>query len=156
MRKRRVYSQDVAPPANVARLVYAQLAKSAEPMSSGEIKRATGANIKTIQSALTRFLVEGLVVKYGTADWNTRWGVSSRRRKDLPERRGKSPGSKQALKLYGGSDGVPMRYRNLTALKNVHVVNGVIPPKPKATTPLEQFWGWVPVPRETQGIDDAG
>lgn len=132
---------------NVVRLVYAALVASPEPMSSGEIVRQTGAVLKSVQSALGRLKNDKLVIKYGTADWNTRWSVASRRKRGLPERRGKSPGSQKALRMYGGCDGVPIAYRNFAALKNVKTVNGKLLPKPKPTTALEQAWGFIGIPR---------
>ena len=125
---------------NVVRLVYAVLVASPEPMSSGEIVRQTGALLKSVQSALCRLKKDNLVIKYGTADWNTKWSAASRRKRGLPERRGKSPGSQKALRMYGGCDGVPVAHRNFAALKNVKTVNGKLLPKPKPTTALEQAW----------------
>lgn len=138
---------------NVLRRVYAVLAASPEPMSSGEIVRQTGALIKSVQSALCRLKSDGLVVKHGTADWNTKWSTASRRKRGIPERRGKSPGSQKALRMYGGSDGVPVASRNFAALKNVKTVHGKFLPQPKPRIALEQAWGFISIPHVST-VDD--
>lgn len=145
-------SDSAEPRINVARLTYAALAQAGEPISSGEIQRRTGANIKTIQAALCRLKQEGLVIKCGTADWNTKWSLKSKRNPMLPERRGKSAGSRKALKLYGGNGGSGAR--NLRNLKNVKLTpDGKFIPQPKPKTALEQAWGWVPTVNDISAVD---
>lgn len=145
-------SDDDKPRMNVARLTYAALIASETPLSSYEIQKRTGCNIKTIQAALTRFKAEDLVVKYGTADWNTKWSVKSRKCEMLPERRGKSPGSKKALKLHGGNSNPPHNFKNLKNAKLTR--DGKLIPQPKPKTALEQAWGWVPSITCVSEVDD--
>ena len=142
------------PRINVLRLVHAALLAADEPISSGEIARKIGANIKSVQSAILRLSKEGKLIKHGTADCNTRWSLTNRKRaKPLPERRGKSPGSRAALKHFGGNSGFgPRNYRNL---KNVKLTSdGKLIPRPKPTTALEQAWGFVPASPSFRSVDD--
>lgn len=134
------------PTRNCTQAVYAYIKGATKPPGTVRIVQDTGCKVKSVQSALTRMQHEGLIRRQGDAKHSVWLAVSKRR--CLMERRGTSPGSRRALKVYGGYSPTTMHPNSLRNLGH----NGKDDrwhPKPKAQTALEQAWGW----SAFQGVD---
>ena len=109
------------------------------------IARAIGSPLATVQASLGRLTQEGRLRKTGTCSRNSRWRVVDKRWTP-GERRGKSPGSQRALRVYGGSGGrrVPINPNSLANLRGIKMHGGRYVPQPGPGIALEQACGRMP------------
>ncbi len=115
------------------------------PAGGPVIARAIGSPLATVQASLGRLTQEGRLRKTGTCSRDARWRVVDKRW-EPGERRGKSPGSRKALREYGGAGGrrTQINPNSLANLKGVKVVGSRYVPKPGPGIALEQAWGRMP------------
>lgn len=132
--------------------VYNLMRPGRQEITRGELERRTGHNRRSIQSALSRLKRDGLVERIGEECCYMRWRAIGRPL-TLPRRSGMQPGSRKALRDYGGNNGSPFTPAKMANLKNVKMVNGKYIPQPKPQTELERTWGWSASPRVATSSD---
>lgn len=130
---------------NAIQSVYAYLKGAMEPRGVARIAADLSIPYQTAQSAIQRLKHTGVVFKLGKGSHGIHvvWECTGKAW-DFPERRGKSPGSRRALKQYGGGFCGKTSAKSLENLRNVKVVSGKVHPRPVAKHALDKAWGWSP------------
>ncbi len=115
------------------------------PANCPTVAKAIGAPLATVQASMARLTSEGRLSKTGRSTRDYKWRVVDRRWQ-AGERRGKSPGSRKALREYGGTGGrrVPINPNSLANLRGIKMHGGRYVPQPGPGIALEQAWGRMP------------